>query len=414
MRQYIGARYTTKIYQNSQDPNSCEWENVEFEPLTIVSFQNSSYLSRTEVPANVGNPTVATQYWAQTGFYNGQIAQLQHDVVNIYAAIDSVTRRRFIFVGDSYMSGDLSTPFTDSIKTFWNKDDDDFYVRGVGGASWTDATRSYLDLLMYLANTVENKDTITDIVVCGGTNDANLAISDIETAMSSFMSYVRSTYKNTHVWFMIDAWARNDSQTSNTGSLRYTYTKEYQGINHGITVVGVGYKALHNYADDFISDGIHPSNNGQIKLARVIANALTGGDLIVNRQYAENPISMTTSDAISSPAAIDVQVNVLEDGIHLNINDVQITFDTEVNTYTNILLGTGDFDMLSALDPGISGIMIPCVVASAAAAKQETLPVRFWIKDNNMYCYICGNSFATVKTIYFRNSANLHFSRELN
>ena len=39
VRQYIGARYVTKIYENSLDPSSAEWEaNVTYEPLTLVTF----------------------------------------------------------------------------------------------------------------------------------------------------------------------------------------------------------------------------------------------------------------------------------------------------------------------------------------------------------------------------------------
>ena len=74
-RQYIGARYVTKIYENSLDPSSAEWEaNVNYEPLTMVTYNNGSYLSKRTVPGNVGNPASNPTYWTQTGFYNGQIA----------------------------------------------------------------------------------------------------------------------------------------------------------------------------------------------------------------------------------------------------------------------------------------------------------------------------------------------------
>lgn len=92
MRQYIGARYVTKVYTNSQDPSSAEWEaGVVYEPLTLVTYQNSSYLSRTEVPSSAGDPTVATQYWAQTGYYNGQIASILDRVADLeseYASLN--------------------------------------------------------------------------------------------------------------------------------------------------------------------------------------------------------------------------------------------------------------------------------------------------------------------------------------
>lgn len=91
VRQYIGARYVAKIYENSQDPNSSEWEpNVTWEPLVIVTYQNGSYMSKKPIPGNIGNPPANPQYWTQTGFYNGQIASLQHQVDEINLALGAV------------------------------------------------------------------------------------------------------------------------------------------------------------------------------------------------------------------------------------------------------------------------------------------------------------------------------------
>lgn len=84
MRQYIGARYVAKIYENSQDPESAEWEaNVNYEALTIVTYNSGSYMSKKTVPGSVGNPAANPSYWTQTGFYNGQIAQLQAELDRI-------------------------------------------------------------------------------------------------------------------------------------------------------------------------------------------------------------------------------------------------------------------------------------------------------------------------------------------
>jgi len=82
--QYIGARYITKIYENSQNPSSAEWEsNVNYEPLTLVTENNSTYLSRKSVPKSVGAPSENGTYWALTGAYNGQIAALQQQIDTI-------------------------------------------------------------------------------------------------------------------------------------------------------------------------------------------------------------------------------------------------------------------------------------------------------------------------------------------
>ena len=80
-RQYIGARYVIKVYENSQDASSAEWESdTSYEPFTLVTYQNSSYLSKKGVPATVGNPAANPRYWVVTGAYNGQIADLQSKV----------------------------------------------------------------------------------------------------------------------------------------------------------------------------------------------------------------------------------------------------------------------------------------------------------------------------------------------
>jgi hypothetical protein len=81
IRQYIGARYVFKIYENSQDPSSAEWESgVTYEPLTIVTYLNSTYASKKDVPGSVGDPASNPLYWVVTGAYNGQIATLQQQI----------------------------------------------------------------------------------------------------------------------------------------------------------------------------------------------------------------------------------------------------------------------------------------------------------------------------------------------
>lgn len=104
MKQYVGARYVPKLYTNSLDPSSCEWESgVAYEPLTIVTYNYSSYISRVPVAGTVGNPPANPDYWAETGSYNGQIANLQNQIDALSAGLqDSVWHNKKIVVyGDS-------------------------------------------------------------------------------------------------------------------------------------------------------------------------------------------------------------------------------------------------------------------------------------------------------------------------
>ena len=83
-RQYIGARYVPKFYQNSVD-GSAQWEpNVVYEPLMYVTLTNGHmYLSRKQVPATVGSPADNIDYWLDVANYNGYISELQAEIDDI-------------------------------------------------------------------------------------------------------------------------------------------------------------------------------------------------------------------------------------------------------------------------------------------------------------------------------------------
>lgn len=68
---YIGARYVP-IFAGA-------WDNTEeYEPLTIVTYQGDSYTSRGYVPTGVAIDN--TQYWAKTGDFNQQVANMQQQL----------------------------------------------------------------------------------------------------------------------------------------------------------------------------------------------------------------------------------------------------------------------------------------------------------------------------------------------
>lgn len=77
--QYIGARYVPKFYENSDGTE--EWRaGVEYEPLTIVTWNGNSYTSKKPIPSTVGAPSDNPSYWVATGIFNQQIADLTNRV----------------------------------------------------------------------------------------------------------------------------------------------------------------------------------------------------------------------------------------------------------------------------------------------------------------------------------------------
>lgn len=82
-RQYVGARYVPKLFDNGN--GGMEWkENTYYEPLTIVTYNNSSYISRTPVSAQVGNPAHNNKYWAHSGNYNAYIGELEKRIESLH------------------------------------------------------------------------------------------------------------------------------------------------------------------------------------------------------------------------------------------------------------------------------------------------------------------------------------------
>lgn len=199
VRQYIGARYVTKIYENSSDPASAEWEGGRaYEPLALVTYLNSSYLSKKEVPASVGDPASNPTYWVITGAYNGQIAYLQSEIDAINAILPSLAtaHTRMIMVSDSYgnrVDSDGHTFFY-NIQHTMGIADDDFYHVNSAGAGFVHPTPSNTFLAILQTLTVADPDTITDVCIIGGANDYDKPAADVYNAIGTFCSYVYATY----------------------------------------------------------------------------------------------------------------------------------------------------------------------------------------------------------------------------
>lgn len=103
VREYIGARYVPKFFENEN--NTPEWApNVQYEPLTIVTYNQNSYTSKKPVPASVGNPSDNPTYWASTGNYNAQVEAYRQEVVqfknDILDQIGTVSPMDYGAVGD--------------------------------------------------------------------------------------------------------------------------------------------------------------------------------------------------------------------------------------------------------------------------------------------------------------------------
>ena len=311
-RQYIGARYVIKVYENSQTAGSAEWEaNTSYEPLTMVTYQNSSYLSKKAVPASIGNPASNGGYWAVTGAYNGQIAQLQSDVQNLsdtltdvatYVNNDKIGSKKnetAIFFGDSYLSGTGSTGNNKGIFYYLKDLFKNAYKYSGSGTGFIDYDGGHsADTFLTQLNTAINdsafdNDDITEIYIVGAFGESRAFVSasrtsstyinNETTAIATFATNARTAFPNLKRIYYINAESHKYNACSGGGITTYFYDtfnaptliERIFNTNNIINLGWVGYYIAYVTAM-FSSDGYHPNDAGYVALTNAIIRKLQG------------------------------------------------------------------------------------------------------------------------------------------
>lgn len=275
MHQYIGARYTPR-FLGTYDPTQ-NYENLD----VVDNGSGTSYIAKKKVPA--GTPLTDTNYWFIYGSASGAILQLQNDVAQLQtdvpaAALEAVTNqnRRYILIADSYAystTGGGET-FLDLFKNTLGLDAAHYQEVFMGGAAFYHPTpgRNYLGLLQSLS--VTDPDTITDIWVIGGSNDANNAtLAQEQSEMIAFKTYVDATYPNARIVLAPVGLTFTVQGMNNFENVLAKCWLDWAGW-HGFTVIPRAEYILRDteYLD---TDLIHPTADGVYAIANhLIAYAL--------------------------------------------------------------------------------------------------------------------------------------------
>lgn len=186
-----------------------------------------------------------------------------------------IRNRKFVIIGDSYSTGHGITDQTWS-KFLQERSAPGSMVSHKGGAGFADSDNSFYDLLN--AVNVDEPESFTDVVCCGGWNDADYDANTITSAIVTFVSLAETKFPNAVVHIGCIGW---DSDTSRSRTISNVVWEAYQrgcanantaGMNaHYLSGVEC---ALHSYTMFVPGDGYHPNINGQIALRNFIFLAL--------------------------------------------------------------------------------------------------------------------------------------------
>lgn len=295
MRQYVGERYVPKLFDNNG--NSAWIENMSYEPLTIVTYLNSSYTSKKPVPAGIGNPAQNPDYWVLTGNFNGQVSEY-HEIVQ--EALDSIdgnvgnniydTNYHILCIGDSYFTGtqvsQYETPVTQIASYFKKTIGVNLFNASKGGAGFLEYNDNYIleVIKAYIAGgNIPDNNKIRLCLIGLGYNDlvilknnSSITTNDINKKLADVFYYLRITFPKAKIMttFTSAGYANVDSKVKALLQKYYFYE----------TISGWGYYLgnsgnilkLGNNSQLIASDKIHPTNYGAIKLGQYISNMIMG------------------------------------------------------------------------------------------------------------------------------------------
>ena len=228
---------------------------------------------------------------------NTLIAELIPDELKTYVGnLRNKNYHNMILIGDSYCEENTDHDIT---KFFWQTLRDNlnltqnvnFFAGYASGAGF--GNQSFLTKLQDLAATITDKESITDILVCGGWNDSDVSQTygtdeAFNAGIEAFNTYVKANYPNAKVTIAHISWG--DPNVSNNylaiydqmpvSIRRYKHACDLYGWNY---LNGTEY-ILHIYDSTYWeSDGNHPSQNGQTLLGNELTRAFVSGSIVTYR-----------------------------------------------------------------------------------------------------------------------------------
>lgn len=228
--------------------------------------------------SNYDRVTVIDLFDDLTASVNTSISSITN-VANTAMAVSGAGRKRVICIGDSISQGynpdgDV-TGWSEVLRTRLGLTlNVDYFVAHKGGAGIVQAGqgKTFLQLLQDLTPSVSNPETITDIYLVGGVNDAltNVTVSAASSAMGTFCDYAAANFPNAvlHVGCIA---------MTNHGNIPGEIAQIHQGYRYGCRknaefIYGI-IGAMCRYTG-YASDGIHVTQETENRLAECIITGM--------------------------------------------------------------------------------------------------------------------------------------------
>jgi hypothetical protein len=270
-RQYVGARYVPKVMG--------EWNKaLQYEALSIVTYEGNSFTSKVPVPANVdiSNKT----YWVNTGNYNAQVEAYRQQTAQLENRLNSEiidrkndTKDNILWIGDSY-SVNYNHKLPNGVRNMLNAKNWYEYSKGGAGFSghWVDATFNDLIEQAKKEMSASQKEMIKYVYIVGGANDSNFVWTELKEKVVSTVQNARSSFPNAQVCFIFASCAYNTYQDL------FTKTKYMSNDNYLPCIFAMPYYYLTGAF--YNADNLHFTEKATNYIISVISNLICGSGYI--------------------------------------------------------------------------------------------------------------------------------------
>lgn len=373
----IGAFGENFPYSNKHDLN------LDWMIQTMKEFKDNY----TNLNQTIENGVQSVEETGETAVANVQTAETEALGRIDYAIAES--RRRFIFLGDSYGTRTNAQGLTyyDLLVTSFGFTGDDSYFKASSGAAFGHQSGvSFLQVLQSITGIV-HPETITDIYVQCGANDIGYTVEQEVAGMNAFMNYVKTTFPKAKCWIfacglIMDRTNMLKRRLETLATFRNMSVRGFRYILNSDSVL-MNTVLLEE-------DRCHPNQYGVQYIANQIAMAIGSG--VCNNAYRAYQSQLNTTLSIDSLASgvlvgytdCTVQMNTINDisevftperiTVGLNLNGITIT----PSNYINI-------DMDNCMGIMIEDAKIPVTIANATNGTSVMGIASYEKTENNKY-----------------------------
>lgn len=265
------------------------------------------------------------------------------EVVNDINSIRPTTAsRRVIVVADSYGTAASATNFVKKLESKLNLGSGNFYNISINSmgfcAQGGNDNDTALTALQAQAGNISSPSTITDIIVTVGINDTNSNyMSSIESAVTAFINYCKTTYPNAKLHY---GFAGNQSGAdATTYDVLTRYYKLIPLLYNQFRAAGChvikGIENVLHDARNLGADWLHPNATGAEALAEFVFEYLRDGEAHY-RAYEE----FTNTDGAQLLISIDDDVTMVKCAVGSGQSSGTITSEMNlINTAGSAIRG---------------------------------------------------------------------------